>query len=95
MATAKYPVTSWHSANKKSQVPTALTEAKFIFVRHRARRTPLSRPYDGPYRVKKRGEKYFVLQVGTKEQVVSIDRLKPAFGFTDPAPATRTTPTAT
>ena len=55
-----------------------------MFVRHGARRTPLTRPYDGPYRVKKRAAKYFVLQVGSKEQVVSVDRLKPAFGFVDP-----------
>ena len=47
-----------------------------------------------PIRVKKRGEKYFVLQVGTKEQIVSIDRLKPAFGFTDPAPVTHCAPAA-
>ena len=47
-----------------------------------------------PIRVKKRGEKYFVLQVGTKEQIVSIDRLKPAFGFTDPAPVTHRAPAA-
>ena len=25
--------------------------------------------------------------MGAKEQVVSVDRLKPAFGFVDPAPA--------
>ena len=65
-----------------------------MFVRHGARRIPLTRPYDGPYRVKKRGKKYFVLQVGAKEQVISIDRLKPAFGFTDPAPVTHGAPAA-
>ena len=55
-----------------------------MFVRHGARRAPLTRPYDGPYRVKKRDSKFFVLQVGSREQVVSVDRLKPAFGFADP-----------
>ena len=69
-----------------------LAEAESVFVRHGARRAPLSGPYDGPYRVKKKGEKYFVLQVGTKEQVVSIDQLKPAFGFADPAPTTSRAP---
>ena len=33
-----------------------------------------------------RGEKFFKIKVGTKEQLVTVDRLKPAFGFADPAP---------
>ena len=94
MAAAKYPQTAWHSGETKPQIPAALARAEFVFVRHGAWRIPLTRPYDGPYRVKKRGEKYFVLQVGTKEQVISIDRLKPAFGFADPAPLTSRAPAA-
>ena len=58
-----------------------------MFVRHGARRAPLTRPYDGPFRVLQRGEKFFTVKVGAKEQVVSVDCLKPAFGFVDPAPA--------
>ena len=52
-----------------------------------ARRTPLDRPYDGPFRIIKKEEKFFVVKTGSKEQTVSVDRLKPAFGFADPAPA--------
>ena len=48
----------------------------------------------GPYRVKKRDAKYFVLQVGSREQVVSVDRLKPAFGFADPEPRQHSPPAA-
>ena len=33
-----------------------------------------------------RGEKFFKIKIGTKEQVITVDRLKPAFGFADPAP---------
>ena len=55
-------------------------------MRHGARRTPFARPYDGPYRVLEKGEKFFRVKVGTKEQVVTVDRLEPAFGFADPAP---------
>ena len=62
-------------------------KADHVFIRHGARRTPLDRPYDGPFRVVKKEEKFFILKVGSKEQAVSIDRLKPAFGFADPAPA--------
>ena len=35
---------------------------------------------------KRQGEKFFRVKVGTKEQVITVDRLKPAFGFADPAP---------
>ena len=55
-------------------------------MRHGARRTPLARPYDGPYRVLEKGEKFFRVKVGAKEQVVTVDHLKAAFGFADPAP---------
>ena len=33
-----------------------------------------------------RGEKFFRVKVGAKEQIVTVDHLKPAFGFADPAP---------
>ena len=62
-----------------------------MFVKHGVRRAPLTRPYDGPFRVMERTEKFFKIKVGTKEQVVTVDRLKPAFGFADPAPPPATT----
>ena len=86
MATAKYPETAWHTTAPRQQVSEALKAADFVFVRHGARRTPLTRPYDGPFRVLEKGEKFFRIKVGAKEQVVTVDRLKPAFGFVDPAP---------
>ena len=52
------------------------------------RRAPLTRPYDGPFRVVKKGDKFFTVKVGTKEQVITVDHLKPVFGFADPAPTT-------
>ena len=35
--------------------------------------------YSGPYRVISRNEKYFTIQIGSRKDNVSIDRLKPAF----------------
>ncbi|XP_076660505.1 uncharacterized protein LOC143363862 [Halictus rubicundus] len=40
-------------------------------------------PYDGPFRVVKRGDKTFVIDIKGKEVRVSIDRLKPAFILND------------
>ena len=86
MAASTCPEPVWHSATSQPQIPAALKEADQVFVQHGARLVPLSRPYDGPYRVLKREGKYFVLPVETREQVISIDRLKRAFGFIDPVP---------
>uniref|UniRef100_A0A669CLV2 Gypsy retrotransposon integrase-like protein 1 n=1 Tax=Oreochromis niloticus TaxID=8128 RepID=A0A669CLV2_ORENI len=59
-------------------VPSSLDSAHFVFVRHDAHRTPLRPPYDGPYRVLKPGNKHFILDFGGRQEVVSVDRLKPA-----------------
>nr|XP_024660833.1 uncharacterized protein LOC112435955 [Maylandia zebra] len=59
-------------------VPSSLDSARFVFVRHDAHRTQLRPPYDGPYRVLKPGNKHFILDFGGRQEVVSVDRLKPA-----------------
>ena len=86
MAAAKCPELAWHTATTRSPIPEEVKRAEHVFVRHGARRSPLNRPYDGPFRVMKREEKFFVVKMGSKEQTVLVDRLKPAFGFADPAP---------
>ncbi|BHF72618.1 hypothetical protein SprV_0401568600 [Sparganum proliferum] len=47
-------------------------------------RRPLEPPYDGPFRVISRGTKNFRIQRGTREEVVSVDRLKAAAPDTPP-----------
>ena len=68
---------SRHGATKES-VPLDLAKATHVFIRHDAHRLPLQRPYDGPYRVLTPGDKTFTVQVGTREETISVDRLKPA-----------------
>ena len=60
-------------------VPEVLFSSKFVFVRQDAVTRPLSPLYHGPYLVLKHGPKFFRLQVGTREETVSVDRLKPCF----------------
>ena len=86
MAAASCPEPAWHTAETRPPLPEGLKKADHVFIRHGARRTPLDRPYDGPFRVIRKEEKFFILKVGSKEQSVSVERLKPAFGFADPAP---------
>ena len=60
-------------------VPPELATASHVFLRVDAVRRPLTPPYDGPFRVVARTNKTFTILRGTKETVVSIDRVKPAF----------------
>ena len=51
-----------------------------------------SQLYRGPYLVLKRSAKFFVLQMGDKEDSVSVDRLKPVFSTNPVVPAVPPTP---
>ena len=50
-----------------------------MFVRHDAVRKPLQPPYDGPFKVLQRADKFFILDINGKQDTVSLDHLKPAF----------------
>lgn len=62
----------------KPHVSNTLSYCTHVFVRHDRVRKPLQPPYDGPYKVIKRSDKHFTLQLQNRTDVVSIDRLKPA-----------------
>ena len=59
-------------------VSSDLDSCTRVFVHNDAVKTPLQHPYDGPFKVIKRTNKYFMLEIKGKESTVSIDRLKPA-----------------
>ena len=61
------------------QLPPALLTAEFVFVREDASIPSLAPLYRGPYLVLERKSKFFRLQIGSRTDVVSVDRLKPAF----------------
>ncbi|GFR28701.1 pol polyprotein [Trichonephila clavata] len=50
-----------------------------VFVRRDSVRRPLQAPYDGPYLVMKRSDKFYKVNIHGKLTSISIDRLKPAF----------------
>jgi cleavage and polyadenylation specificity factor subunit 1 len=72
------PPTAFHG-NRPSSVPSSLSSCSFVFVRRDSHRTPLCKPYDGPFRVLERGSKSFLIDLVSRHDHVSIDRLKPAF----------------
>ena len=77
--TALTPTYQPHSNKRNMFVHTDLSTCKSIFLRVDAARKPLQPPYEGPYPVLKRNNKFFEIQMPTKTATVSIDRLKPAY----------------
>ena len=59
-------------------LPADLQSAKKVYLRQDGVRSSLQPPYNGPYLVVKRSPKYFTLMIKDKQQIVSVDRVKPA-----------------
>jgi len=70
---------TWAEVAAKNVQP-ALMRATLVYVQRGGVSHALAPHYVGPYRVLVRGDKTFTLQVGEREEVVSIDRLKPHQG---------------
>ena len=58
----------------------ALDGATHVYVQRGGVGPPLADNYAGPYLVLEKGPKVFKLQLGTRQEVVSRDRLKPHVG---------------
>ena len=61
------------------QCQCLLQTCTHVFVQHDAIRKPLQAPYDGTYEVLIRNKKHFTLNIKGHKEVVSMERLKPAF----------------
>nr|XP_039260864.1 uncharacterized protein LOC120337210 [Styela clava] len=72
------PIPSSHHGPFRARMPAALNQAKFVFIRRDAHRSPLQRPYEGPFEVLQHGNKTFKVQIGNRSETISVDRLKPA-----------------
>lgn len=78
MARLRATPPSYHGPTPE-YVPPALATAKFVYLRTDAVTAPLQPPYSGPFRVLHRGDKSFLLDLGSRADRVSVDRLKPAY----------------
>jgi hypothetical protein len=61
-------------------VPQQLREAVFVYIHRGGVVPPLSPMYQGPFKVLEAGDKTFRVLIGDREEVVSVDRLKPHLG---------------
>ncbi|WP_265324231.1 DDE-type integrase/transposase/recombinase, partial [Clostridioides difficile] len=70
--------TSRPKPNETSYIPRELETAEYVFVQKEGKRTPLQRPYTGPYRVIRR--KRFTVEVQTSNgtENIALERVKPA-----------------
>ncbi|CAN8032302.1 unnamed protein product, partial [Ixodes persulcatus] len=67
-----------HHDRHPTYVCDELTSATHVFLRRDAVRKPLQQPYDGPFKVLERRDKYFVLDLNGRHDTICVDRLKPA-----------------
>ena len=78
MSNLKAVPTHGDSSYHKVHVSYHLSTCTHVFVRHNAIRKLLQVPYDGPYKVLKRSDKHFTLDINGQQKVISLNRLKPA-----------------
>ena len=68
-----------HQQQRSSYVSDNLQTRAHAFIRHDALKKPLQPPYEGPYEVISRSPKHFTMNVKGSKEIVSLNRLKPAF----------------
>lgn len=72
------PVETTNHSKKRFFINKQLMKSTHVFVRFDAVKKPLQKPYDGPYEVLHRENKFMDVLIKGKAQRISIDRLKPA-----------------
>ena len=72
-----WPHHSSSSDLKPDRIPSSLTSCSHVFIREDTSKPSLSPLYRGPYLVLSKYPKYFLVQIGSKSDSVSVDRLKP------------------
>lgn len=80
--------------NRKCFIHKDLKNSEYVFVRREVKK-PLTPPYEGPFKVVHRNSKHYTVQVGSRDVVISLDRLKPAYAITSTNPTDTTPPVIT
>ena len=83
MHSAIPPPTMYHTTPQQ-HLPPNLAQSGYVYVRVDSHRSPLQRPYEGPFRIIATSDKYFTLDINGRSDKVSVDRLKPAYILPNP-----------
>ncbi|UYV65624.1 hypothetical protein LAZ67_3004897 [Cordylochernes scorpioides] len=89
------PLNEKHHSKTKVFVHKDLKTCSHVFIRTDRVKKPLEPPYEGPFPVLERTDKYFTLKVKGKNVTTSIDRLRPAYLLADSDNITAEHPAAT
>ncbi|UYV72286.1 hypothetical protein LAZ67_9002458 [Cordylochernes scorpioides] len=89
------PLNEKHRSKTKVFVHKDLKTCSHVFIRTDRVKKPLEPPYEGPFPVLDRTDKYFTLKVKGRNVTTSIDRLRPAYLLADSDNVTSEHPTAT
>ncbi|GBN38088.1 hypothetical protein AVEN_260441-1 [Araneus ventricosus] len=73
------PIPMLQHCKRKVFAHKELNNCSHVFLRQNRLTKSLVLPYSGPHLVFYRASKHFTIQVGSRQQTVSVDRLKPAF----------------
>lgn len=73
------PTNTSNHSKEKIFIQKNLSSCTHVFIRNDTVRKSLQPPYDGPYEVLKRNDKYFTIQIKNRKANISVDRLKAAF----------------
>ena len=68
-----------HKKRSTFYIPEELKHCTHVIVRHDATKAPFAQPYDGPFKILERHDKFLKLKLNSRVDNISIDRLKPAF----------------
>jgi hypothetical protein len=68
--------------NDTAAVSQQLRAAEFVYIKAPPAALSLSPAFRGPYAVRKRSEKFYIVKIGQRYEAVSLDRLKPHVGGT-------------
>ena len=67
-----------HPSSRQVYLDNALQSCTHVFIRKPPSKPPLAPAYDGPYQVLQKRKKYFTVDINSRVDNVSIDRLKAA-----------------
>ncbi|GFS96654.1 retrovirus-related Pol polyprotein from transposon opus [Trichonephila clavipes] len=73
------PLKSPSNRKQNNFVHKDLKSCSYVFIRIDRVRKTLEPPYEGPYAVQKKYDKYFTILIKDKAVNISVDRLKPAY----------------